>query len=336
MNKTYMIIMGAALLALAACSRDEVKETAKEQAIDFRIAVDTRAEATTTDNIGSFYVTAIDGTGDLYFKDVMYSDTDNDDLFTTAYPFFWPADGNLDFFAYSPGASELGGSIAINKESKNLTSFTTASKIEDQVDFITAQASGNKADNAATGVALEFEHRLSQIEIRGRNTNTGYVYKIAGVKIGKVASQGDFDFATGEWDNITTPVNYTTEYDTAVTLDGTAQSIMGDEGNAMLIPQELTGWDNDGDRENQNGGSFISVKVNVKTVSGMTVFPKNASTEYGWAAVSLSNTWEAGKHYIYTLDFTTGIGQADPEEGGEDILSGAIIFSLQTSVNMWN
>ena len=76
MNKTYMIIMGAALLALAACSRDEVKETAKEQAIDFRIAVDTRAEATTTDNIGSFYVTAIDGTGNLYFKDVMYSDTD--------------------------------------------------------------------------------------------------------------------------------------------------------------------------------------------------------------------------------------------------------------------
>lgn len=335
MNKTYIMILGAALLALAACSRDEVKEIGNEQLIDFRIAVDTRATETTTDNIQSFFVTALDETGAVYFKDVEYSDADKDGSFTSASSFYWPAGGSLKFYAYAPGATGLGGTVAISNEAQALTGYTVPADFSNHADFITAYAEGSKENNA-TGVELAFEHRFSQIEVRARNTNQGYVYKVAGVKFGKIASAGSFGFGDSEWTDVDTKANFLSEYDAAVSIDATAQSIMGAEGNAMMIPQALTGWDNENDKTNTRAGAYISVKVNIKTASGMAVYP--TSGDYGWVAVPVSNTWEAGKHYIYTLDFTTGAGQIDPdadERPGEDVLGGAIKFSMETTVIGW-
>lgn len=335
MNKTYIMIMGAALLALAACSRDEVKEIGNEQLIDFRIAVDTRATETTTDNIQSFFVTALDETGAVYFKDVEYSDTDKDGSFTSASSFYWPAGGSLKFYAYAPGTMKLGGTVAISNEAQTLTGYTVPADFSNHADFITAYAEGSKEKNA-TGVELAFEHRFSQIEVRARNSNQGYAYKVAGVKFGKIASAGNFGFGDSKWTDVGTKANFLSEYDAAVSIDATAQSIMGAKGNAMMIPQALTGWDNKNDKTNTGAGAYISVKVNIKTASGMTVYP--TSGDYGWVSVPVSNTWEAGKHYIYTLDFTTGAGQIDPEADerpGEDVLGGAIKFSMETTVIGW-
>lgn len=212
--------------ALAACSRDEVKEIGNEQLIDFRIAVDTRATETTTDNIGSFFVTAIDENGAVYFKDVEYSDTDKDGSFTSSSPVYWPAGGSLKFYAYAPGAAKLSGTVAISNESQTLTGYTVPADLNNHADFITAYAEGSKAENTA-GVGLTFEHRFSQIEVRARNSNQGYVYKVAGVKFGKVASAGSFGFGESEWTDVGTKANFLSEYGAAVSLDGTAQSIMG-------------------------------------------------------------------------------------------------------------
>lgn len=340
MSKTYIKIFGACLLTLAGCSRDEVKDMLKGHEIDFMIAVDTRADEVTTDNIGSFFVTAIDGIGATYFSDVEFSDEDGDNYFTSDSRFYWPASGSLDFFAYSPGAQEMGAAVSIDKTSQIMTGFTTASSIADQVDFITAKAEGSKEEDA-DGVALEFAHQLSQIEIRAKNDNSGYVYKVKGVKIAKVASRGDFDFATETWGNITDKVNYVTEHDSEITLSNTAESIMGDSGNAMVIPQDLNGWASDTDKTNESEGSYIAVKINVKTSSGMNVFPKGTVSEYGWVAIPVSNTWKPGIRYIYTLDFTTGAGKIDPEdpatpgEEGEDVMGNTVKFSMDTHVIGW-
>lgn len=336
MNKTYIMILGTALLALAACSRDEVKEIGNEPLIDFRIAVDTRATETTTDNIQSFFVTAIDETGAVYFKDVEYSDADNDGSFTSESPFYWPAGGSLKFYAYAPGTTRLGGTVVISNEAQTLTGYTVPADFSNHADFITAYAEGSKVENA-TGVELTFEHRFSQIEVRARNTNQGYVYKVAGVKFGKIASTGGFDFGDSKWTDLGTKTNFVSEYDAAVSIDATAKSIMGANGNAMMLPQALTGWDNESDKTNTAEGSYISVKVNIKTASGMTVYPTDATTEYGWVSAPVSNTWEAGKHYIYTLDFTTGAGMTDPDGPDEPdpVFEGAIKFSMDTEVIGW-
>ena len=75
-----------------------------------------------------------------------------------------------------------------------MTNFSPAATIASQKDFITASATGSKA-NESTGVALTFAHRLAQIEIKAKNANQGYVYKVQGVRIGQPVSQATtFDF----------------------------------------------------------------------------------------------------------------------------------------------
>ena len=46
MNKKY-ILMGLAVWAFVSCSHDEIKDVYRENTIDFRVAIDTRAEETT-------------------------------------------------------------------------------------------------------------------------------------------------------------------------------------------------------------------------------------------------------------------------------------------------
>lgn len=51
--------MTAAVLTITSCSKDESTEVNNGQAIDFRVAMETRATETTTANITNFLVTAI-------------------------------------------------------------------------------------------------------------------------------------------------------------------------------------------------------------------------------------------------------------------------------------
>ena len=62
-----------------------------------------------------------------------------------------------------------------------------------------------------------------------------------------------------------------------------------------------------------------AVKVNIKDNDGKTLFPRdNDDDAYGWVAVPISTHWEAGKKYVYTLDFATGAGVVAPPTGGEN------------------
>lgn len=53
--------------------------------------------------------------------------------------------------------------------------------------------------------------------------------------------------------------------------------------------------------------------------------------EFGWATVPVSVNWERGKHYVYVLDFTEGVGIQDPEDEnpGQPILGSGITFSVK-------
>ena len=109
---------------------------------------------------------------------------------------------------------------------QTLTSFSPKDNIAEQVDLIYATATGKKSTNEANGVKLDFKHMLSQIEIKAKNDNKGYVYKVKGVKIAYIKKQGNlnFDKAVSEtatekenaWSNLsddkaiyTVPVSYT-------------------------------------------------------------------------------------------------------------------------------
>lgn len=67
-----------------------------------------------------------------------------------------------------------------------------------------------------------------------------------------------------------------------------------------------------------------------------TIGANNEIVEFGWAAVPVGVNWERGKKYIYTLDFTEGVGIQDPEDPkpGTAIIGSGITFSV--SVVGWD
>ncbi|MDE6769741.1 MAG: hypothetical protein K2J78_08480, partial [Muribaculaceae bacterium] len=61
-----------------------------------------------------------------------------------------------------------------------------------------------------------------------------------------------------------------------------------------------------------------------------TVGANNEIVEFGWAAVPVGVNWERGKKYVYTLDFSDGVGVQDPEDPrpGTAIIGDGIKFSV--------
>ena len=118
---------------------------------------------------------------------------------------------------------------------------------------------------------------------------------------------------------------------------------MGMGGSAMLIPQQLTAWDAAGDKPNAGFGAYLAVKLQITTKASARVYPAEIVGDYDWAAVPINTNWEAGKKYVYTLDFTSGAGKVDPEKEdpsdptdpfkpGDDILgNNAIKFTVQVT-----
>ena len=300
--------MGIAALAFASCAKDTVTGENQGQAIDFRVAAQTRAAETTTANLQAFKVTALtaDETASNYFTAVTF---EKDGAFYSSAPdfYYWPNSGSLDFYAYSP--VDL-ANVSVTKAAKTVTGFAPAADIKTQVDFITATATGDKS-NETDGVALTFSHELTQVLAQAKNTNTAYTYYVTGFKIGNVVGKGDFDFNDG-WTLSTASADvksYEVTFD-EIELSGTAASLMGDKGSAMLLPQQLTAW-----TEAAPSKTYFAVLAKVVTSAGTVVHPTTGTDEYGWLAVGVDTKWEAGYKYVYTLDFTTGAGTPVTPEG---------------------
>lgn len=330
MKKTNTLLMMAtiAATALVSCSQEEPIDTNKGRAIDFRSAMNSRATETTNANLTSIKAAAFMG-NQLFFP-VMDFNKDADGFFSSATEYYWPGDNTeLTFYAYSP--ENPGGTVALTADAKTMTDYTTAASMADQTDFITASAIGTKSENEASGVPLTFNHQLSQIEVRAKSSNEAYSFAISGVRIGEPVSKGDFDFTSTAWTLGTDKAIYTDTYTDAKELTPDAVSVMGAGGNAMLLPQQLVAWNPDTDASNASEGAYISVKLNVTTTeTGVQVYPFPTKSECEWAAIPIDTKWEAGKKYIYTLDFTHGAGYVDPNDPvpGVPVLGGPIKFTV--------
>ena len=335
--KKIILLMGVAAIAFSSCNKDSVKEINNGHAIDFRVAAETRATETTTANLSSFYVTALDKNNANYFTDVAYTKVDG--YFHSSPAYYWPGDGSdLRFYAYAPSATQLGVEASVTGAGQTLLGFFPAPNIEDQKDFVATIASGNKTDNEASGVALTFDHQLTQVEIKAKNANSGYVYTVAGVKIANVVSKADFDFAQLGTNNSpwtldeSMTASYAVEYNEGRVLDSYAKNLMAADGdNAMLLPQQLAAWNPD---DATSTGAYLAVFAKIFTADGAEVFPKNGN-EYGWLAVPVDTKWEAGYKYVYTLDFSNGAGYLEPGVSGSGtVLGGNIKFT--TDVIPWD
>ncbi len=331
MKKTLMLA-GLAALALTSCSKDETVEIPKGEAIAFRPAM-TRADEITNANLNSITVSGFLN-DQLFINKEVYSRGSND-IFTSANEYYWPGDDTpVTFYSYAP--AEPGGTVTLTADTKEVSNFSPVSDIASQIDFITATNTGRKSVNEATGLALNFGHRLAQIEVRAKTDNTTYTYKVTGVRIGRPVSTGTFGFDSNAWTLGTSKADYETTYTTPITLGSTAQNVMGDAGNAMLLPQQLVAWNPETDGANSSEGAYISIQLQITTTeTGVQVYPFPSNGECQWAAVGIKTNWEAGNRYVYTLDLTHGAGYVDPKNPnpGTPVLGGPITFTV--NVEPW-
>ena len=105
---------------------------------------------------------------------------------------------------------------------------------------------------------------------------------------------------------------------------------MGEEGNAILIPQQLVKWDPESDPTNTAKGAYLSIRLQINTVAGAQVYPFPSNADCTWAAIPIDTNWEPGKKYVYNLDLSKGAGNVDPHDPdpGKPVLGGPIDFTV--------
>lgn len=334
--KRIVLLMGFAVLAFTSCVKDTVKEVNNGQAIDFRIAAETRATEVTTDNLTAFAVTAISATdagveSTNYFENQIFA-KNSEDYFMSSPAYYWPNAGELHFYAWAP-CGEEGIELELSSTSKTVN-LVMGEEIADHYDFLVAKAEGNKEDNESSGVHLTFEHMFSQIQVKAKNTHPGYRYSIIGVKLTGIDTDAVFDFGATDpedaWElNRQYGVCITRYEDTPITVGSTPTSIMTNEtvgGSAMVIPQDLSGIE-----------ASIEILANVVSLSydaegealeGYQVFPGSGvadfTTEegvnYAWMSIPVTTKWEPGYRYVYTLDLTSGVLIGEPIKFTMDVI----------------
>lgn len=332
-----ILMLTAALCVFAACNKDEVKEVNRGSAIDFRMAMDTKATEYSASNLEQFNVVALTDEGAVYFSDVFKKNASA--YFMSETPYYWPSSGNLHFYAYYPDLTDAEGNSAftIDEDTKTLTGYTPDSDISNQKDVIIAKAQGNMTDNRENGIPVEFVHQLSKIEVWADNTNQGFVYKLKGIRMANVYSSGDLDFSdVSVWTTGDEKVTYEVLFEE---IELTSASELTDllatvGGFAMLVPQSTVAWDIE-EPANESAGSYWSLKVQINTADGTRIYPPKTADEedeeFGWMATPVSFNWAPGVNYKYALHLGSGGGFAEPGENDtevEDIFGGEMQFTV--------
>lgn len=180
--KKNSIIAIAACVALAACTKNEVRPVEVDQEITFQAAVNkasTKAmiDGTSYGTGNTFGTVAYKVKGEqteLYIpkSEVTYNSTYN--YWSTEAPYYWPKDGStLTFYSYSPfNYSEDGTKTAIpvTAAATGLTFENYSVKDHQQTDLMVADKKADQTSNTsnaggswATGVPTVFHHMLAQI-----------------------------------------------------------------------------------------------------------------------------------------------------------------------------
>ena len=317
------VICAAIIAAMCtACTEDEIVDQNQGRPIDFRSEIGSRGQAVTAGSLTSFVVSAFNGT-DTHMDKVEFTKAEGSNFYTSASSYYWPdEDATLSFIAYAPNETNFTGSVTLTSSEQKLKGYTLDTDISNQKDIIYASATGKKSTNETSGVALAFNHAVARIGLSAKNSGQNE-NRIAGIKLGNIASGGDFDFKTGKWTPASTKEIYKKEFkESPVTLSADKKSLIGSNDSPMVIPQKLTAWDAKSDPENAKKGAYLAVLVNISNSAHRVIFPKDgAYTDYGWVAVPIDTQWNASTTYNYTLDFTDGAGLVDPVDptpGGPD------------------
>lgn len=246
------------------------------------------------------------------------------------HPYYWPKNGKLTFYAYSPaeytnwklnivkeGDTEYANTgSAVNIDAHNvdlLYSELAKDKIANDNtngNNVTPPTPGTVGSTEYNGVELKFKHALSSIKFKVKTAATynNASFKLNGIVLKSVKPEGTFkcnlttESSVPAWE-LTEKAAKDYPVITSAGQDVTAEvaEVSGIEGdNAMiLLPQNLTG---------------VKAEVSYTMTTGAGEFPFTTEIDLGTLSYTgqTAAEWIAGKRYIYTIIFTLDKIYFDP------------------------
>ena len=336
--KHTQLILAAALVALAGCTKVNVETVDETNEIGFTAVTSMATKAnnaiisgTTYGHDNTFQVWGWqspaedfsefdDNDASNFMSNLTISwtkgrDNTRDEAWRNATNYYyWPFTGRISFLAIHPSTvapSSTGWDATNDKPVAVINDYTVAAKDSTDLMFAT-----NEGARQATALSMVFKHALSQIQFRVRTdydyTLDNVEFKVDSIRISNIDLSGDVTYANDaiSWaDNAaqtekkfyyrtTQVVNYAAT-DAAAALYGRALVMIPQNANVLDLPaDDVQTTFTIGYTMKQKSNDPISGTV---TVAAPWTKVKEGSTEYDPAAAIAA--WEPGKKYNYTLCF---------------------------------
>jgi len=365
-NLLILALLAGALPFIASCSSDELvaENQSNPNEISFTPLLTgvTRAmsiDATELQTQG-FNVTAIiNGGSTAYFTAENYTWNSTANAYTSTTKHYWPSEGSLDFYAYSPMSDTyVGTGKQIVKTDYNTFDVTPSATPSEQVDFVYANTNNKTKGTDGKVTTLNFRHAESNIVIQLKNTATDLKFTVKDVAIGYILPTAQFDYTgstNGTTDNTNTdaasgyylkgwgtPSGTRTYYSQTA---GTTSYAVGADASALtnnmiLIPQtlEVATVYSAASAGSAFNGAYISVELKIQDTSDHYIV--GTSSTYVTAMWPLTSiTWLPGHKYTYTVDLKGGGYYPTNQDGNTDldpILEGAEIMFASVTVDSWS
>lgn len=249
--------------------------------------------------------------------EVKYNPDANIKGWTPDIDYYWPKNGKLTFYAYSPADYETWKPLISDGQMKS--SEVTIPNDTHNVDLLYSELAKNKIANDNTngnnvtpptpgtvgsteynGVELKFKHALSSIKFKvklSRNYENAEIV-LKSIVLKNVSSKGNFSWninsetAIPQWGLPSEPLEYTLVSSSSQIINSTESEPVDNAASMILLPQRLT-------------SVVASVTYTITDGAGQT---REFTTDIDLNTLkhgSQDNAeWILGKRYIYTITFS--------------------------------
>ena len=216
--------------------------------------------------------------------------------------YYWPKTGSLVFAAYSPKAANLAYSAVEDKFSK--AEYVQSTELANTVDLLWSPMTAASHDKGTDAVAMTFYHAMSWVTVQAvaANTDSEGKFKVKSVKLNGIVNKGSFE--TTADDIAWTLSSAATDVKTLTVFSNDAYKVI-----PKMTPAEVL--------ENVAKGTVVIPQSLGDAVTLTVVFSQMMPTGDWSADQTLPpfklnqckvggeslNSWDNGKHYIYTLSF---------------------------------
>ena len=294
MNRKVAIFVIATAAAFAASSCVKIdQDPIVRESISFAPVAAKSTKAIISGNeyptTESFVVSAFYNGSQTYFENLTASYSNP--YWATSTSEYWPLEGTLTFFTYSPASASGVSMNATN--GVTATGYTIQTNEQMTTDLCYASTTAIDCVAHPNQVPLQFSHALSQVVFRVKaadyyTTATNDVaLAVTSLSLNGINSVGDF--ANGTWSNQDTPLDYTISNDITTLSYDNETPVTTEIASYLFLPQEL----------GANAALSVGYKI-VQVNQGQSYTLNNPPV-----SIRLGGTitqWEPGKKYIYTLN----------------------------------